>query len=482
MDNILIYGKDINTGTISQLNSINNVLLLTSVASTAVGTITQFAGTTAPGGWAICNGDAISRTLYSALYDVIGITYGSGNGTTTFNLPDLRTRVPVGLNSSGTFNILGVTGGAETVTLDTTMIPSHTHLQYSDTTAANLAPPYSTGTALTNTNTPAKNTVQASVNGNYVTTSTSGTATVGLTSATGGGLAHNNLQPYIVVNYIIFTGVNTLVTPTGNIVANLSDLADTAIATPTTNQLLKYNGTKWANGTINTSNLTDVTITTPVNNNLLRYNGTAWVNSTISTSNLTDVTITTPATGQNLVYNATTSKWINQNNTLANLTDATITTPATGHTLSYNATTSKWVNQNNTLNNLTDATITSPATGQVLQYNGTEWVNFTMPIIRAWVNFNGTGAIGNQTIRASYNVASVNKTATGTYTITFTSALTDANYVINGMCQTVGADYSDLAINIRYSTTPTVSSFQILTARYGSAQQDSPVVHISVIR
>lgn len=95
--------------------------------TTPAGIISQYAGATAPSGYLLCDGSAVSRTTYASLFTAIGTTYGTGNGTTTFNLPDLRQRVPVGKYSSGTFSTLGVTGGAENMTLSTANIPTHTH-------------------------------------------------------------------------------------------------------------------------------------------------------------------------------------------------------------------------------------------------------------------------------------------------------------------------------------------------------------------
>jgi microcystin-dependent protein len=98
--------------------------------------------TTAPSGWLLANGDAISRTTYSSLFSAIGTTYGTGNGSTTFNLPDLRGRLPmgsgtgVGLNASGTgvtsgtamtARALGAWFGEETHLLTTAELASHTH-------------------------------------------------------------------------------------------------------------------------------------------------------------------------------------------------------------------------------------------------------------------------------------------------------------------------------------------------------------------
>ncbi len=93
-------------------------------SSAPVGSLTVFAGSAAPIGWLLCDGAAVSRTTYAALFAVLGTTYGAGDGSTTFNVPNLQNRVPVG--SGGTY-ARGVTGGASTVTLTTGQIPSHDH-------------------------------------------------------------------------------------------------------------------------------------------------------------------------------------------------------------------------------------------------------------------------------------------------------------------------------------------------------------------
>lgn len=153
--------------------------------SDPVGTIKMFAGSTAPTGYLICDGSAKSRTTYSELFSTIGTTYGSGNGSTTFNIPNLKGKVVVGLNSSDTdFDTLGETGGEKTHTLTTTEMPSHSHQNPHYVVGSN-APGY----------------------GNWEQNIGSGSSNAYLASAysleTGGGQAHNNLQPYIVLNYII---------------------------------------------------------------------------------------------------------------------------------------------------------------------------------------------------------------------------------------------------------------------------------------
>ncbi|CAF1690467.1 unnamed protein product, partial [Adineta ricciae] len=84
-----------------------------------------------PAPWLICNGSAVSRIVYQRLFATIGSTYGSGDGITTFNLPDLRGRVPVGLDASGVRTTvagsLGNSGGNATHRITAAQLPSHSH-------------------------------------------------------------------------------------------------------------------------------------------------------------------------------------------------------------------------------------------------------------------------------------------------------------------------------------------------------------------
>jgi len=101
---------------------------LSQQAAVPAGTVNTFVGALAPSGYLICDGSAVSRTTYAALFSVIGTSYGSGNGSTTFNLPDMRGRNVMGRNTSdGAFNGMGEKGGAKTHTLSLAEIPSHRH-------------------------------------------------------------------------------------------------------------------------------------------------------------------------------------------------------------------------------------------------------------------------------------------------------------------------------------------------------------------
>ncbi len=97
-------------------------------SQTPAGSITMFAGNVAPSGYSICDGSEVSRATYSDLFTAIGTAYGAGDGSTTFNLPDLRGRVPVGMNGTVTeFDSLNNQGGEMAHTLTTSEMPSHTH-------------------------------------------------------------------------------------------------------------------------------------------------------------------------------------------------------------------------------------------------------------------------------------------------------------------------------------------------------------------
>ncbi len=177
--------------------------------TTPAGVIQQYAGTAAPTGYLLCQGQAVSRSTYSTLFAVIGTTYGAGNGSTTFNVPDLRQRVPVGKHSSGTFNTLGGTGGAVSHTITTAQLPAHNHAVGTLETAS-AGSHYHSQTVSTTTGNKAKNDGCTScIPVPTMTSQNTGSAgshthtITGSTANTGSGSAIPIVQPYIVLNYII---------------------------------------------------------------------------------------------------------------------------------------------------------------------------------------------------------------------------------------------------------------------------------------
>ena len=119
-----------------QLVDGNNAASVTQVATAVAaavptGWIAQYAGPTAPSGYLLCDGTAVSRTTYATLFALVGTTFGIGNGTTTFNLPNLKGRVPIGLDAAeAAYNTMGETGGvrdAVVVTHDHSTDIDHNH-------------------------------------------------------------------------------------------------------------------------------------------------------------------------------------------------------------------------------------------------------------------------------------------------------------------------------------------------------------------
>lgn len=204
-----------------------------------IGTIADFAGSSAPTGWLLCYGQEVSRTTYAALFALLGTTYGAGDASTTFNLPDCRGRVRAGLDNMGgssaarlstvfTSTSLGQTGGAQQITLTSGEIPAHTH-SFSATTSTDGAHTHfafkdtsNTGITLTSSNYPTYiYNVGNPSSGYHIYGTTSAESNIGLTSSNGDhthtisgttgssgtGGAHDNVQPTIVFNTIIYAGV-----------------------------------------------------------------------------------------------------------------------------------------------------------------------------------------------------------------------------------------------------------------------------------
>jgi microcystin-dependent protein len=204
------YLKDIAADVNAEITTLNTAI----DAAAPVGSMKLLGTSTIPTGWLLCNDQAVSRTTYADLFAAIGTAYGVGNGSTTFNVPDLVGRIPVGRDSGDTdFDVLGELGGAKTHTLVTGELPAHTHSEGSLVTASdNHTHTFSgKGDAATThshnqTNTAATGGTGDATNGTVTTGSDSHThAITGSTSSVGSDTAHNNVQPYQVVNYIIKT-------------------------------------------------------------------------------------------------------------------------------------------------------------------------------------------------------------------------------------------------------------------------------------
>jgi microcystin-dependent protein len=174
-----------------------------------------YAGATAPTGWLLCYGQGVSTTTYADLFAAIGYTYG-GSGS-TFNLPDLRGRVVAGKDDMGGTSanrltdqsggldgdVLGDTGGAETHTLTTTQIPSHSHDSIANVDAGYTSDGLTAGEYVNK----AKQSPYGGGGEIFSYSLSGGTTapTLGPTSSVGSGSAHNNVQPTIILTYIIKT-------------------------------------------------------------------------------------------------------------------------------------------------------------------------------------------------------------------------------------------------------------------------------------
>lgn len=264
-------GTNIDTGAVdtSKLSAATIQLLA------PTGSVTQFAGATVPTGWILCDGSAVSQVTYSALFTVIGSSFNTSGGQAapaagTFRVPILSGRIPVGRDASNPiFDVLGETGGSETVTLGLANLPSHQHSDGTLTAATvGLSHQHGDGTLVADSNTHSHSVETTDAGGSHyhgATTTTNsvgshghgtgdsfsaasgsnitgaGTAytssagshdhtfdignggshghgvsgstsladpqhshdVTGVTGLAGSGTAHDNIQPYIVLNYII---------------------------------------------------------------------------------------------------------------------------------------------------------------------------------------------------------------------------------------------------------------------------------------
>lgn len=164
-----------------------------------IGEIRIFGGNFPPAGWAFCDGQLLQISEYDTLFNLIGTTYG-GDGQSTFATPDLRGRVPTHMGSSGgTTYQIGESSGVETVTLTSQQMPQHTHSLVATATPAT-------------TNVPAAGTIFADIGPAGISTLFAfkpfdGTNQLALNggsvSVVGGNQPHDNMQPYLGLNFII---------------------------------------------------------------------------------------------------------------------------------------------------------------------------------------------------------------------------------------------------------------------------------------
>lgn len=166
-----------------------------------IGTIIIFAGNFAPRGWAFCDGSLLAISANQALFAIIGTTYG-GNGTTTFALPDLRGRVPMGVGSGPGLpvTVLGQVTGSPTTTLTVSNMPTHTH-------TASLIAEGAPG----NTANPTNALLSISVTGDQIYGPDTVATEVNMNpkavqvQPAGNGTPFDNMQPSLGINYIIAT-------------------------------------------------------------------------------------------------------------------------------------------------------------------------------------------------------------------------------------------------------------------------------------
>ncbi len=152
-----------------------------------VGEIRIFAGNFAPAGWMLCHGQLLPISEYETLFQLIGTTYG-GDGQSTFGLPDMRGRLPT---HQGNGMVLAERGGAESVTLLNSQLPNHNHTLLASGTNGNEISPENALLANSFNITP------------YINDVGMGIMNIQAITSTGGNQSHNNLQPFLCLNFII---------------------------------------------------------------------------------------------------------------------------------------------------------------------------------------------------------------------------------------------------------------------------------------
>lgn len=205
------------SGNAVQITS-NGSIIPPPVVGLPIGVMMAYGGISAPSGWLVCDGSAVSRSTYANLFTAIGTTYGVGNGSTTFNLPNKSGRTSVGSGSytdpvSGLVSrTQGTRLGAEKHVLTSTEMPSHTHVQNSHNHTQNahnhtgtLAYDDVSGANMSIAQTAPGTNVDGNINLTIGSTTATNNSAVATNQSTGGDVAHNNMQPSEVDLWIIKT-------------------------------------------------------------------------------------------------------------------------------------------------------------------------------------------------------------------------------------------------------------------------------------
>jgi len=198
-------------GNITKTNVQDAINQLQALVSAVIppGSIFPYAAPTAPEGFLLCYGQEVSRITYSNLFAAIDITYGSGDGSTTFNVPDLRGRALIGLDNMGGTSadnvtndegdVLGGTGGEENHTITTDETPSHHHTLYSNNGEHSTTNGYRDGLGAIGGDNGVGSDYPVGTSSYYNANSNG----VQYVASSGGGSSHNNMQPWMAVNYIM---------------------------------------------------------------------------------------------------------------------------------------------------------------------------------------------------------------------------------------------------------------------------------------
>lgn len=203
----------------------NRTQFLRALIGSFAGVVLPFAGSVAPSGFLLCAGQLVSRTTYASLFAVIGTTYGAGDGSTTFNLPDLRGRAVAGLDNMGgtaanrlttaaggvNAAVLGTAGGASTHTLTVAQMPSHNHGVTDPTHAHGVTDPGHSHAYSRVTTSNGQGSQVGTANSHIMDGASINVTGISINAAAtgisiqnnGSGGAHPNVQPTIALNYII---------------------------------------------------------------------------------------------------------------------------------------------------------------------------------------------------------------------------------------------------------------------------------------